>query len=107
MSKKLYEMPIDELKKRAKHCKIIFYVYVVAAIGVGFVNGYYSLLSLDNLKNSGITDINLYILILVSILVSVIVFLIIFIWFISETNYYKMLEENANMMIYLKSKLGE
>ena len=105
MGKKFYELSIIELKKRAKLYKIIFYGYVIVAVLVGMVNGYFSLQSLENVKS--VTDQDLYIHILSMIFLCVTVLLIIFLWFVSESSYYKMLEQNADIMIYLKSKLGE
>lgn len=105
MGKRIYELSIDELKKKSRNFRVIFLGYVIAAIGIGFINSYFSLQSLNNLNS--ITDFDLYIHLLITILICIVFLLIFFLWFISESSYYKMLQLNADMLIYLKNKLGE
>jgi heme/copper-type cytochrome/quinol oxidase subunit 2 len=105
MSKKMYDLSIEELKKKASKYKSIFYAYVIFAIVISVITGMLTLQSMDGLnKNQEALGTTNYFLILNTVLISVVFFLLIFLWFISESSYYKMLEQFSDLMIYLKQK---
>ena len=105
MSKKIYDLSIEELKKKSSKYKSIFYSYVIFAIAIGVISGVLTIQSMDGInRNQETLGTTNYLLLLNSILVSVIFFLVIFLWFINESAYYKMLEQFSDLMIYLKQK---
>ena len=103
MAKKLYELSVDELKKKSRNYSSRFWGYVIAAIGIGFINGFFGIQSLNNVMALQ-HDTSLFYFLLMLSLTSIMIFLILFLWFISESSYYKMLEQFSDLMIYLKQK---
>jgi hypothetical protein len=105
MSKKIYDLSIEELKKKSSKYRSTFYVYLIMAIVLSVITGTLTLQSMNGVNSNqealGTTN---YFLILNTVLISVIFFLVIFLWLISESSYYKMLEQFADLMIYLKQK---
>ena len=105
MAKKIYDMSVDELKKKSKYYKIIFYFYFVAAIVVIGVNGFSSMVSVNNvMSNMDALGGTNFLLLLNVVLVSFLVLFVIFLWLVSESSYYKMLECFSDLMVYLKQK---
>jgi len=105
MPKKIYDMSIEQLKKRSSNHKSMYYAYVIFAIVISMICGTLAVQSLDglNANQKTLTGTN-YLLLLDTILISVMVFLMIFLWFIIESSYYKMLECFEDMMVYLKER---
>ena len=105
MAKKFYDLSVDELKKKSKGYRVVFYIYVIIAIFIGGVNGFTSIVSVNNVMGSmdvlGGTN---FLLLLNVVLVSFLVFFVIFLWLISESSYYKMQEQFCDLMVYLKQK---
>ena len=105
MSKKIYEMSVDELKKKSRYYKIVFYFYFVAALVVIGVNGFTGLVSVNNVMgNMDVLGGTNFLLLLIVVLVSFLVLFVIFLWLVSESSYYKMLECFSDLMVYLKQK---
>ena len=104
-SKKIYDMTIDELKKKSSKYKSIFYAYLVMMLVIGAISGTLTLQSMDGInKNQETLGITNYLLLLNSILIAVTIFFLIFLWFVNESSYYKMLEQFSDLMIYLKQR---
>lgn len=99
--KKIYEYTIEELEKKSKIYRFVFYSYVGAAIFIGFINGIFGLQSLNNVMAMEGESLLLG---LCLVLISINTLLIIFLWFINETNYYKMMQLSMDMMVYFKKK---
>ena len=104
MGKRIYEYSIAELKKKSRNYRIVFWVYVIMALIIGFITSLFSIPSLNNVM--GMSGEYSFILLLL-VLLSVNILFVVFLWFVSESSYYKMLQLNADMMIFLKGKLGE
>lgn len=104
-SKKIYEFTVDELKKKSKQYRAMFFMYFFMAIIVSSIFFYTGVTSIDNIGREfeGLA----YVLMLNLILTSLVFGMIIFLWFISESSYYKMLQHDCDLMVYLKGKLGE
>lgn len=100
--KRIYEMSIEELQKKSKKYKSTFYAYLVAALGIAFISGFFGLQSMNNVMSQ--TDGTLFLLLLVAVLCSLNYLMLIFLWSINESSYYKMLEQFSDLMIYLKQK---
>jgi hypothetical protein len=103
MSKKIYELSIDELKNKSKTYRRTFYMYLIAALIIAAVSGMYGLPSINNVMNYQ-KDGTIFLLLLLAVLVCLNFLMLIFLWFISESSYYKMLEQFSDLMIYLKQK---
>ena len=102
-TKRFYDLSFDELDKRSKHYKTLFYAYIVFALAIGGVNGYFSVTSIQGVLSS-FNGLNLIVFLLL-VLVSFNVLMLIFLWFIVESSYYKMLELFMDQMMYLKKKM--
>lgn len=105
MVKHLYDLSVDELKKKSNLYRYIFYLYVIVAVVVSVVNGFASLISVNNvMANKDVLGGTGFLLLLNVVLVSFLVFFVIFLWLIGESSYYKMLQLFSDMMIYFKQK---
>jgi len=103
--KHLYDLSVDELKKKSNLYRYIFYLYVIVAVVVSVVNGFASLISVNNvMANKDVLGGTGFLLLLNVVLVSFLVFFVIFLWLIGESSYYKMLQLFSDMMIYFKQK---
>jgi hypothetical protein len=102
-SKKIYELSIDELKKKSKGFRATFYCYIMVALGIAFISGFYGLQSINNVMRHQ-ADGTLFLLLLVAVLCCLNFLMLIFMWFINESSYYKMLEQFSDLIIYLKQK---
>jgi len=104
-SKKIYEYTVDELKKKSKQYLVLFYLYFIMALIVSLVFFSTGVTSINNIGKdyTGLA----YVLMLNLIFTSLVFGMIIFLWFISESSYYKMLQHDCDLMVYLKGKLGE
>jgi len=104
MKKRFYELPITELKKMSKRYRMLFYFYVVGAILISIINGFVGAGSLMNVMT--IQDSSLVPLLTLTLL-AVNTFLVMFLWMVTESSYYKMIEQNIDIIIYLKTKMGD
>ena len=104
-SKKIYEMSVAELNKRSKIYAGVFWSYVILAVVVAFITGFFGINSINNVMS--LPKDGTFLLLLSVVLLSINTMWIVLLWFINESSYYKMLQLNADMMIYFKGKLGE
>jgi hypothetical protein len=104
--KRIYEFSVDELKRKSRKYNTIFWFYMVAALVLNFINFFFGVQSLNNVMSTPDKDYG-FILMLSLVFISIMFLFMIFLWLVSESSYYKMLQLNADMMIYLKGKLGE
>lgn len=102
-SKKIYDMTQEELEKKSRTYHGIFIGYVVAAIGISIINGFYGLQSINNVMNYT-TDATIFLLLFNTVMISIIFLFIIFLWMIMESSYYKMLQMFYDIMIYMKQQ---
>ena len=100
--KRIFEMSVDELEKKSKKYRSIFYAYVTAAIGIAVISGFYGLQSIYNVMTQ--TEGTTFLLLLIAVLCALNFFMLYFLWFINESSYYKMLEQFSDLMIYLKQR---
>jgi hypothetical protein len=99
--KRFNELTPDELRKKSKNYLVIFYMYLVFAIVVNSIFFCTALASINNIQSfTGLSYV-----VMLNLIITCLVFgMIIFLWFISETNYYKMMQLHCDLMVYLKEK---
>ena len=101
-SKRIYEKSIEELQKDSKKYRSTFYAYIMAALGIAVISGFYGLQSIYNVMTQ--TEGATFLLLLIAVLCALNFFMLYFVWFINESSYYKMLEQFSDLMVYLKQK---
>ncbi len=98
------DQPIEKLERQAKMHRIRFYVYTIAAIGIIVSMGIVVQMMMDAISKIQMEN-GVHLLVLFGVLSLINFFLIIFLWFITESSYYKMMQQFTELWMLLKNKI--
>jgi hypothetical protein len=103
MGKHIYEYTKEQLERRTKMHKTMFWAYSLGALATAIL-GAYTLTPLANNLLSLNTDGSSKLILLFGLFGVINFFLLLWVWMTNESSYYRMEQEFTELMMYLKEK---
>lgn len=103
--KTLSELPSDKLQKYLKQCRYTFYIYIFMEVLFVIIAGWQGASLIQTVSDVSDSPI-ITMLLLFGVINIMNMFMIFVVWFCMESSYYKMLENQMDLMLYLRTKMG-
>lgn len=98
------DLPVEKLNQNSFYFKILFMAYAMAALIVMTVGGYTSWNVLGNIMTISTDNKGVQFLLILGVFNILNFFMLFFLWLISESSYYKMMQQFTEMWLYFKKK---
>src|SRR4030042_3346245 len=103
--KTLSELPSDKLQKYLKQFRYTFYIYIFMEVLFVIIAGWQGASLIQTVSDVSDSPI-ITMLLLFGVINIMNMFMIFVVWFCMESSYYKMLENQMDLMLYLRTKMG-